>query len=88
MFGRVTGQPERVRRTMAVEVGMQNSGLAASLAAGHFASMPAAALPPAIFSVWHNVSGAVTAAFFRRRPLPEAELAAAETDRVTAGQSH
>ncbi|WP_255952895.1 bile acid:sodium symporter family protein [Streptomyces odontomachi] len=54
-------------RAMAFEVGMQNSGLAASLATAHFS--PLAALPSAIFSVWHNVSGAVVAAWMaRRRP--------------------
>ncbi|MGF9660314.1 bile acid:sodium symporter family protein [Arthrobacter crystallopoietes] len=51
-------------RTMAVEVGMQNSGLAAGLAKTYFA--PEAALPGAVFSVWHNVSGAIVAAFWRR----------------------
>ncbi len=66
-FGRLTGQPERVRRTMAVEVGMQNSGLAAGLAAQYFS--PLAALPGAVFSVWHNVSGALLAAYLRRRPV-------------------
>ncbi|GAA1478209.1 bile acid:sodium symporter family protein [Nocardioides aestuarii] len=68
-FGRLTGQPERVRRTMSVEVGMQNSGLAAGLAAQYFS--PLAALPGAVFSVWHNVSGAVLAAYLRRRPIDE-----------------
>ncbi|MGW9825796.1 bile acid:Na+ symporter, BASS family [Brevibacterium pityocampae] len=47
------------RRTMAVEVGMQNSGLAAGLAAQYM--NPLAALPGAVFSVWHNVSGALFA---------------------------
>jgi BASS family bile acid:Na+ symporter len=69
-FGRLTGQPERVRRTMAVEVGMQNSGLAAGLAAQYFS--PLAALPGAVFSVWHNVSGAILAAVLRRRPVDQA----------------
>ncbi|GGX94634.1 bile acid:sodium symporter family protein [Streptomyces hiroshimensis] len=53
-------------RAMAFEVGMQNSGLAASLATAHFS--PAAALPAAVFSVWHNVSGAAVAAWMSRRP--------------------
>ncbi|MEU8551901.1 bile acid:sodium symporter family protein [Streptomyces roseoverticillatus] len=53
-------------RAMAFEVGMQNSGLAASLATAHFS--PAAALPAAVFSVWHNVSGSVVAAWMSRRP--------------------
>ncbi|MFE0104228.1 bile acid:sodium symporter family protein [Streptomyces sp. NPDC059009] len=52
-------------RAMAFEVGMQNSGLAASLATAHFS--PLAALPAAVFSVWHNVSGAVVAAWMSRR---------------------
>lgn len=64
-LGWVTNQPEAACRATAVEVGMQNSGLAATLAAT-FVS-PLAALPAAIFSVWHNVSGALLAAFFRRR---------------------
>lgn len=54
-------------RTMAVEVGMQNSGLAVSLAAIHFAAMPFATVPGALFSVWHNLSGSLFAAFCRRR---------------------
>lgn len=53
------------RGTTAIEVGMQNSGLAAALARQYLT--PEAALPAAIFSVWHNVSGAVLAAFWRRR---------------------
>ncbi|MGJ9403168.1 bile acid:sodium symporter family protein [Arthrobacter sp. KK5.5] len=57
--------PVPSRRTMAVEVGMQNSGLAAGLAKQFFT--PEAALPGAVFSVWHNVSGAVMAAIWRRR---------------------
>ena len=61
--GRITGQPVSTRRTMAIEVGMQNSGLAAGLAAQHME--PMSALPGAIFSVWHNLSGAVFAALCR-----------------------
>ncbi len=58
--------PVASRRTMGVEVGMQNSGLAAGLAREYFS--PEAALPAAVFSVWHNVSGALVAAYWRRRP--------------------
>ncbi|WP_129360760.1 MULTISPECIES: bile acid:sodium symporter family protein [Micrococcaceae] len=57
--------PVSARRTTAIEVGMQNSGLATSLARTYFT--PEAALPGAVFSVWHNVSGALVAAFLRRR---------------------
>lgn len=47
--------------TLSVEVGMQNSGLAAGLAKVHFASMPAAVVSGAIFSAWFTISGAVLA---------------------------
>lgn len=60
---------EPKRRALCIEVGMQNSGLAASLAAAHFAAYPMAAVPGAIFSVWHNISGAVVARLFARRAV-------------------
>ena len=60
LAGAVTKQPITARRTMAVEVGMQNSGLATSLASTYM--NPLAALPGAVFSVWHNLSGAMLAA--------------------------
>lgn len=50
-------------RTIAIEVGMQNSGLAVSLAQTHFEAYPLATVPGALFSVWHNLSGALFAAF-------------------------
>ncbi len=52
------------KRAIAVEVGMQNSGLAAALAMAHF--NPAAAIPGAIFSVWHNISGPILATWWTR----------------------
>lgn len=55
---------ERECRTIAIEVGMQNSGLAAGLAAKYFGA--ASALPGAIFSVWHNISGAILAGHWKR----------------------
>ena len=48
-------------KAISIEVGMQNSGLATSLASTHFASMPLATVPGAIFSVWHNISGSIVA---------------------------
>ena len=51
---------------IAIEVGMQNSGLAISLATANFAATPLATLPGAIFSVWHNISGSVFAGIRRR----------------------
>lgn len=57
---------DRPRRTaIAIEVGMQNSGLATSLAATHFAMYPLATVPGAIFSVWHNFSGSIAAGILR-----------------------
>ena len=61
----------RKARTVAIEVGMQNSGMAASLAVMYF--NPAAALPGAIFSVWHNVSGSLVANFCVRRDNRESQ---------------
>jgi bile acid:Na+ symporter, BASS family len=65
LVGMVGGMPESARRAVSVEVGMQNSGLAAALATAHFA--PLAALPAALFSVWHNLSGALVATYWARR---------------------
>ncbi len=57
------------KRAISIEVGMQNSGLASSLATIHFATYPLATIPGAIFSVWHNISGAAVAYLYRRRML-------------------
>lgn len=53
------------RKAIAIEVGMQNSGLGAALATAYFS--PLAAVPSAIFSVWHNISGALLANWFSNR---------------------
>ncbi len=55
------------RRAISIEVGMQNSGLASSLATLHFAAYPLATIPGALFSVWHNISGALVAKVYSRR---------------------
>lgn len=70
LVGAVLKLPETARRAVGVEVGMQNSGLAAALATAHFA--PLAALPGALFSVWHNISGALVATYWARRPPADA----------------
>ena len=49
---------------LSIEVGMQNSGLASSLAVLHFAAYPLATIPGAVFSVWHNISGALVAKLY------------------------
>jgi BASS family bile acid:Na+ symporter len=58
------------RKALAIEVGMQNSGLGAALANAYFS--PIAAVPSAIFSVWHNISGALIANYFSRQTEDEA----------------
>ncbi len=60
-IARVLGLELKKRVAVSIEVGMQNSGLASSLATLHFASYPMATIPGALFSVWHNISGAVVA---------------------------
>ncbi len=64
-LARLAKADPRSARTIAIEVGMQNSGLAVALALKLFT--PAAALAGALFSVWHNVSGALLAAWWSRR---------------------
>ena len=63
--GRLLGFEENVCRTLALEVGMQNSGLAATLGKIYFS--PLAALPGALFSVWHNLSGSILAGYWAGR---------------------
>jgi len=60
---------EPKKRAISIEVGMQNSGLASSLASIHFAAYPLATIPGAIFSVWHNLSGTAVAYLYRSRKL-------------------
>lgn len=67
---RLLGFDERTSRTMAFEIGMQNSGLAVALANQFFTAT--AALPGALFSVWHNISGSLLAGYWKRRPVEEA----------------
>ena len=67
LTGRLLGLQEAKKRAISIEVGMQNSGLASSLATIHFAAYPLAAIPGAIFSVWHNISGASIAYLYRKK---------------------
>lgn len=54
------------KKAISIEIGMQNSGLATTLAASAFPNLAMATVPGAIFSVWHNISGAILAGVFRR----------------------
>lgn len=56
--------PEADSRAVSIEVGMQNSGLGAALAALHFKANPIIAVPSAVFSFWHNISGPILAMIF------------------------
>ena len=58
-------------KTISIEVGMQNSGLATALAVQHFE--PVTALPGALFSVWHSLSGAVLANVFGKLKEKESD---------------
>ena len=54
------------KKAVAIEIGMQNSGLATSLAGSAFPNLAMATVPGAVFSVWHNISGAVLAGILKR----------------------
>ncbi|MBR5344529.1 MAG: bile acid:sodium symporter family protein [Clostridia bacterium] len=54
-------------KALSIEIGMQNSGLATSLAGTAFPNLAMATVPGAVFSVWHNISGAVLANLYRRK---------------------
>jgi BASS family bile acid:Na+ symporter len=66
-LARLLGRDQRTARTFAIEVGMQNSGLSVALAVKYFT--PAAALPGALFSIWHNLTGSLLASYWSRREL-------------------
>ena len=65
-IGRAVGMTLPRRKALSLEVGMQNSGLATSLALTVFPGMTLATVPGAVFSVWHNISGSILASAFRR----------------------
>ena len=67
LLGTALKLPLAKTKALSIEVGMQNSGLATSLAATAFPNLAMATVPGAIFSVWHNISGAILANILRRR---------------------
>lgn len=69
--------------SIAIEVAMQNSGLAVALATVNFAANPLASLPGAVFSVWHNVAGSMFASY-RIKGLEGQEAAALDDNALTA----
>jgi bile acid transporter len=65
---KVLRYPESVARTVSIEVGMQNGGMAASLARVHFASMPLAAAAGVFSGVMQNILGGIAASIWKRLP--------------------
>ncbi|MCR5262088.1 MAG: bile acid:sodium symporter family protein [Candidatus Gastranaerophilales bacterium] len=63
-IGRIANMPEPKKRTISIEVGMQNAGLATVLATKHFALIPEAAIISAVSCVWHSISGTILANLF------------------------
>ena len=63
-------------KAVAIEVGMQNSGLGVTLAAIHFAVSPVTAVPSAIFSLWHNISGPALATYWAAKAEKKSENSA------------
>ena len=66
LAGKFSGMGVEKIKAFSIEIGMQNSGLASGLAGSAFPTMPEAAVPGAIFSLWHNISGALLAQIYRR----------------------
>jgi len=64
-IARWLGYDEKICRTLAIEVGMQNSGLGVALATKYFTTLTA--LPGAFFSIWHNITGSLLAAYWTRK---------------------
>ena len=64
--GKMLKMPSSKATAVSIEVGMQNSGLACSLAATHFQALAMATVPGAVFSVWHNISGALLSRLYVR----------------------
>ncbi len=63
-MGMITKMDEAKKRTISIEVGMQNAGLATVLATKHFALIPEAAIISAVSCVWHSISGTILANIF------------------------
>ena len=80
LAARVMGLPYDAQKTLAVEVGMQNSGLGVALAKLHFAALPVVAVPSAIFSVWHNISGALLATYWAAKYERDKQAKAEQTN--------
>ncbi|MES2739040.1 MAG: bile acid:sodium symporter family protein [Verrucomicrobiota bacterium] len=71
VVSKALGYSEVVARTVSIEVGMQNGGMAAMLAKKHFTAEPLSAVPAVFSALMQNVLGALLAAWWRARPVPK-----------------
>ena len=82
--GKLTGMNTAKKRTISIEVGMQNAGLATNLATAHFAAAPQAAMARAVSCVWHSISGTILAGIYLQKDNMQEEQVknreAAETE--------
>ncbi len=72
--GRIMGLPSGKRRALTLEIGMQNAGLGATLASRLFSSLPAVALPTALYTFGCMLTGTILAQYWSRRDLGEASI--------------
>lgn len=84
-IARWNGSTETEARTIAIEVGMQNSGLGVALANSFFG--PLAALPGAMFSIWQNIAGALLAGFWKWQTDRRIRAATTSRTAVKAGNT-
>lgn len=85
--GRLLGMSDAKCNALSIEVGMQNSGLATSLAGTVFPDLALATVPGALFSVWHNISGSIVAnlmAAAAEKKAQKAQQAAVPTQEAAA----
>lgn len=82
LAGRMISMSHYDCKAIALETGMQNSGLGAALAAVHFKANPVAAVPSAIFSFWHNITGPLLATYWARKAEKEALLSATKASHL------
>jgi BASS family bile acid:Na+ symporter len=84
-FARLLGYEETIRRTVSIEVGMQNSGLGVVLARSSFPDLPAATIPGAISATFHSVIGSILAGLWRLRPVKPGDRAVVPDSPFTGG---
>ncbi len=70
LVGKLFGFSVAKKRTLSIEVGMQNAGLATVLAGTFFAAQPLSVLPCAISCAWHSISGTLMAGIYRASSAP------------------